>query len=1636
MAKSAAPAGGRATQAGMAFEAQVGAWFAAHLASEMPVGSRFGLASAAQPIRLRFETGEYLDDIVVSLSDGGTILVQCKTHPTLSSAAESPLADTIGQLVSFLVAHRSGTSAADLSRTAAVLAVQQDAARSLDGLHEACRYFDDGAQWAEATGRLSQDRQHALDIFATHARAAWQTETGRAATDEDVVALARLFRVVRFDAGVGGADYRSASQILGARLFEKEDQGDAALDGLLHAVGELIRTGAPANRDGLLQRLRKAGIEDTRSPCFDTDLERLRQLSGQEIKRLARHGRLPVGGGIPIARECMPEMCAAVDGGSLLVIGEPGAGKTGVLVALAERLPSTAPRVFLSVDRLAGVATGDDLRSELGLQHPVLDVLAAWPGSAPGVLIIDALDASRGGASEGVFATLIEDGMARIGDRWSIVASIRTFDLRNGRRFRTLVAGTPPSAQYADPSLGQVRHFCIPRLSDGEVQAVAHAHPELGRLAETAPEPVRKLLQNVFNLSLAAELIDQGVSADSIRGVATQADLIERYENERLPSARLQIAIRDAVAVMVERRRLTIPKIAVGNEAIDDALATGVLAVAGDRIQFAHHVLFDHAASRYYLDWDDSDRLLTQIAKDPAIGLLLGPSLRFAMERIWCDDGDGRLKIWRLILAIAAAKDVDPIVASVALRAGAERVAGPADVEGLCDQLRDRTDFADLGSTLSRVARFVRMTIGEANGLSAAAATAWTTVAKVALSRGARDYVDGARILLWSLSEKADFSDAVFSGVFGQAARALLQFAWTTDPPMSNLSSNAIQLVCKSYVTDPDASRALLERSLEEPHFSAYAHEEAPWLAEGISVIAPLDPAFALRVYATLFGRPAPQDGHSWIGGGRPSRILPLSSNRRQDYEHARWHLEQALPAFLRSSPRTGTDAVSAAVIGQATETGSQPETREVVAGNVRLRVVEDGLSLQEWRPGSSSDTAPEDQVLSTYTRFLSEASAEHFRLSVEAARAGETATSVWARIFGIAAERPGVADDLLWPLASDPAVLDVPGLSRDVITYLSAAYSRHPLEERTAFEQGLLARCQSADARVADWSHAMSARFLSVVDASTIATPEMQSLRSELESERKLAGNRPFITIETGWGATDDIADRLLERQGVNLDQAADRDLRLVTRPLEQVMRAWSKDATVEEVADLWRSIASVVDAIDQPDSPAAHAGTLHAAWGTVSNAIEKIAEAKAYDPEQSGHPKLSDVLGLVDRMADSPYPEPSEDTESRSMAWGNWDVRVYAAATLVDLARRFGGDDAAIVSRLRPFLSDLEPTVRLQVAQSLTVLWNVARPAMWEMAEQIARKEEHAGVLGAFVGRSLISLVAPEPARCEDLAAVILARQSRTDEEHKRDSFDEAVGYLTAHLRVGHGRQGPVQWIQDWAADLVRGQAYLWPLVSALRSALFERYGEEAPEAAAIQERARSILHDIVIAASRALGDAMSVLNDQDAGEVERQRAETLARAGDSLLEHACNQLYFGSGAFRSGNNEKPPGLATPDAMRLFLQEYLETLDVIGRSGTARTLHHLIELYDFIAAAAPETVFDRIAALIVGPAAREGYQFESFGSTVLVKLIRRYLADHRAVFEDEQRRASLVEVLELFSSAGWPDALQLLYELPDLLR
>lgn len=61
---------------------------------------------------------------------------------------------------------------------------------------------------------------------------------------------------------------------------------------------------------------------------------------------------------------------------------------------------------------------------------------AELAGVEPAFLLIDSLDAVRGGAGEFVFKSLIEQVLSLAGGRWRVIASIRSFDLRLGTQFR------------------------------------------------------------------------------------------------------------------------------------------------------------------------------------------------------------------------------------------------------------------------------------------------------------------------------------------------------------------------------------------------------------------------------------------------------------------------------------------------------------------------------------------------------------------------------------------------------------------------------------------------------------------------------------------------------------------------------------------------------------------------------------------------------------------------------------------------------------------------------------------------------------------------------------------------------------------------------------------------------------------------------------------------------------------------------------------------------------------------------------------------------------------------------------------------------------------------------------------------
>lgn len=386
----------------------------------------------------------------------------------------------------------------------------------------------------------------------------------------------------------------------------------------------------------------------------------------------------------------------------------------------------------------------------------------------------------------------------------------------------------------------------------------------------------------------------------------------------------------------------------------------------------------------------------------------------------------------------------------------------------------------------------------------------------------------------------------------------------------------------------------------------------------------------------------------------------------------------------------------------------------------------------------------------------------------------------------------------------------------------------------------------------------------------------------------------------------------------------------------------------------------------------------------------------------------------------------------------WGGWDVRVDAAQAWMCLAEHYASSHQLIVDRLDAVLEDPVPAVRLQAAQNLAIIGNTAPERMWAMAERIARLETNADVLASCLN-SMRYYCHAAPERCEIMLVVAATRwaEGHIDSNSGINELCEQLGNWTAQLFVGQARDQVREWLALWATDPLRFNNLLTAFVGALRAALFGRY-EPTPtaEASSMNDRAQHAIELILSSASRISANAYATATLDTASEVDKQQAIEQFRAAESVVLHTINQFYFGSGALGENHIEDGPGLRDANSMARFHADYSGVLEMLANSRDPGALHHVIELYEFLIPGNPSAVFVALHAILVGRGEQQGYHYESLAIGVIVGIVRRYLADYRSIFEDEHHRNNLVAILDLFADAGWPEALQLLYDLPDLLR
>ncbi len=137
---------------------------------------------------------------------------------------------------------------------------------------------------------------------------------------------------------------------------------------------------------------------------------------------------------------------------------------------------------------------------------------------------------------------------------------------------------------------------------------------------------------------------------------------------------------------------------------------------------------------------------------------------------------------------------------------------------------------------------------------------------------------------------------------------------------------------------------------------------------------------------------------------------MPLSSNRRQDYQSCRYNLGRNVGRLLEFSAKAGTRAVIEAALGDIDRALANDEAERVlIDGRLPFDLLVHERGFNTWVSRTKTKGSKRDDVLGHYITFLRTCSVEAFKESVEAAASGYSSPAVWARLLGVGAER--VAD-------------------------------------------------------------------------------------------------------------------------------------------------------------------------------------------------------------------------------------------------------------------------------------------------------------------------------------------------------------------------------------------------------------------------------------------------------------------------------------------------------------------------------------------------------------------------------------------------------------------------------------------------
>lgn len=1288
-----------------------------------------------------------------------------------------------------------------------------------------------------------------------------------------------------------------------------------------------------------------------------------------------------------------PELAATLLEFSLangVVIGAPGVGKSHALREMLRTLHASGEAAVPVV--VSGLLDGQE--AELSAIYGYREgdfpgfLRRYGNGRARRIVVFDGFDAARDPALRARVLYLIGRCVRELPD-WTVLVSVREYDARHSADLLRLFADDGTARPFRAENL-PCRGFHVPVLTRQEVADAIESDPALsGHISP--PESLLEILRVPFNLRLLEAIARSKGDLGRVSGFSFQVQLLQEYWTLRVMGGPEHLIDEECLAglarAMIAARSLSVARLGRPTQCGDDSVrrlhAEGVLAetgAGGRRIAFGHNILFDYAVQALLLD-GTPEAFARLIEEDETRTLMLRPSFAFYFSQLWAMD---RPAFWANYRALRS--HPNPSV----------RFAGklvPASV--IADAALDATDLSPLlgGTQSDQTPVAVRLVLQARGALGVMRDDVWLTFLGALSSQIDGAFVNELAHRTREILGRTSADDVAARGVVNLVGRNAL--GWCSAPERAAAPGTLafagawlLPLITETFTAAPDESHEALSRivtSVGKPEMSVALVYR---LCETVKPLIASDPALVADLYERVFGYEEKSTEATQMVTG----IVPMTSNRAQDYQMCRYSLGEDYPAFLSEAPDKAVSAGIRALSGSIAEEDGD-EGGVVTLAGTEFRIRRDSTSSDYEH--ADSDHGKIGRALFQWLGSASRTSEEIETALREFAGAARH-ESLYGALLRAAAACPASYVGPLLPLCTSAGILGSLRIANSLETFLAVAL---PLMTEAQVEK-LRAAILAIIASDSGATKSRMERLLGILTVPMPAAQPPEDFGAQASGEPDNDAASVPVIASPGEGVA-----------GLGSGSTA--------KPVEaEVIKAFNVKYLNElppaaEVDDLLDQAKSLRATLEDPGLPARDRHERET--DLVSYGRQLVSRETALSPHSLAFAREI-ILGA------SWGPEDRLGPRRSQMSWSSSPATEAARA----LPALFTHDPTQDVEdAMRRIMSEGSDARLYLVASSSAPLANLFPALFWDLlaaafargpkplrdiATHRARPHLDTAPASEFV-RWAVRLITEENGDWSGMLAAMVTYLAFV----KRDSW--AVGQLGEVLKNTADRPGVV----DVFARACLGFVYASHI--------------DDPNSLGSSESAREWLLEAVASVSAAAGGILQP------GALSEEAANWLKQAW-GVVDEIAARAYFRT-TRNPQFNKDGTGPRDEDQQRrmfLFVIPLLRAVSTFNMGGTQpyivpRTAHYIAQLLAECVRFAPDDALSIARDAVIGGAAA-GYTSDPLAVKEAVKLVEILLADHRNVLSTPSGAGRIQEFLDTFVDAGSEEAIQLIWRLDEIFR